>query len=77
MTDHSLDISFVIQNTKYYLIQMLYVIDKNMRVGVEGEGEFWVGGLAPFAVVVLASFAYSFSSEFLKHLRQRLPAIQQ
>jgi len=56
---------------------MLYVIDKNMRVGVEGEGEFWVGGLAPFAVVVLASFAYSFSSEFLKHLRQRLPAIQQ
>jgi hypothetical protein len=31
-----------------------------------GEGEFWVGGLASFSVVVLVSFAYAFSNEFLK-----------
>jgi len=31
-----------------------------------GEGEFWVGGLASFSVIVLVCFAYSFSSAFLK-----------
>ncbi|CAF0926360.1 unnamed protein product [Adineta steineri] len=31
-----------------------------------GEGELWFGGLASFAVIVLVSFAYSFSNNFLK-----------
>ncbi|CAF1587354.1 unnamed protein product [Didymodactylos carnosus] len=30
-----------------------------------GEGELWVGGLASFAIVVLVSFAYSFSNSYL------------
>ncbi|CAF0880444.1 unnamed protein product [Adineta ricciae] len=30
-----------------------------------GEGELWVGGLVSFAVVVLVSFAYSFSRQYL------------
>jgi hypothetical protein len=31
-----------------------------------GEGEFWVGGLASFSMVVLVSFAYAFSNAYLK-----------
>jgi hypothetical protein len=31
-----------------------------------GEGEFWVGGLASFSVIVLVSFAYAFSNAYLK-----------
>ena len=31
-----------------------------------GEGEFWVGGLASFSVIVLVCFSYSFSSSYLK-----------
>ncbi|CAF1136567.1 unnamed protein product [Adineta ricciae] len=30
-----------------------------------GEGELWIGGLVSFAVVVLVSFAYSFSHRYL------------
>ncbi|CAF1129062.1 unnamed protein product, partial [Didymodactylos carnosus] len=31
-----------------------------------GEGELWIGGLMSFAIVVLVSFAYWFSSAYLK-----------
>ena len=30
------------------------------------EGEFWLGGLASFCVIVLVSFGYAFSAKFLK-----------
>ena len=31
-----------------------------------GEGEFWVGGLVSFSIIILVSFAYAFSSSYLK-----------
>ena len=31
-----------------------------------GEGEFWVGGLASFSIIVLVCFSYSFSASYLK-----------
>jgi hypothetical protein len=31
-----------------------------------GEGEYWISGLISFSVIVLVSFAFAFSSEYLK-----------
>jgi hypothetical protein len=32
---------------------------------LQGEGELWVGGLVSFAIIVLVSFAFAFSSGYL------------
>jgi len=31
-----------------------------------GEGEFWIGGLVSFSIIVLVSFAYAFSNAYLQ-----------
>ena len=36
------------------------------HIDLINEGELWIGGLASIAVIVLVSFAYSFSNQFLK-----------
>lgn len=36
------------------------------HIDLINEGELWIGGLASMAVIVLVSFAYSFSGQFLK-----------
>jgi hypothetical protein len=36
------------------------------RTDLIGEGEYWITGLISFCVIVLVSFAYAFSNEYLK-----------
>ena len=36
------------------------------RTDLIGEGEYWIGGLASFSVIVLVSFSYAFSNAYLK-----------
>ncbi len=35
------------------------------RTDLIGEGEFWIGGLASFSILILCTFAYSFSNSYL------------